>query len=95
MMDHTGWIVIEIFLGIGFLMMLGVLVARLTGDNSKQREPGEILDWRYAQGKLTREQYQQMRQDLGLMPRSGERVTAPRAERQEVTTLSGMHQPEG
>lgn len=93
MMGGTAWIVVEVFLGIGFLMLMGVLVARLTGDNSKQRGPAEMLDWRYAQGELTREQYQQMRQDLGLVPRSGERITTSQKEPREMTTLSSTHQP--
>jgi|ThiBio_1000_plan_1041568.scaffolds.fasta_scaffold30332_2 hypothetical protein len=92
MMNETGWIVVEIFLGIGFLMILGVLVARLTGDNSKQRGPAEMLDWRYVNGELTHEQYEQMRQDLGLMPRTGERITASQKEHRDMTALSGMHQ---
>ena len=89
-MSGTEWIIAEVFVGLGFLVLLTAIVSRLMGDNSKRQGPAEILDWRYAQGELTHEQYQQMRQDLGLtISRDG--FGASPAESRNTRTLSGTH----
>lgn len=59
---------------VAVLLIVGLLIALVLGGSSRQsgalptrptREtPREILDARYAQGELTREQYHQMREDL-------------------------------
>jgi putative membrane protein len=35
------------------------------GESSRQRTPLELADERYARGDITREQWEQLRQDLG------------------------------
>ncbi|HUY98842.1 MAG TPA: SHOCT domain-containing protein [Thermomicrobiaceae bacterium] len=72
-MSGTSWIVAEVFVGIVLLMivggLLGVFVPRMLGESPSS--PDEILNRRYARGELTREQYLQMRQDLGIPAGAG------------------------
>lgn len=90
-MSGTEWIIAEVFVGLGFLVLLTAVVSRLMGESPKRQGPAEILDWRYAQGELTHEQYQQMRQDLGLtISRDG--FGASQLESRDMRTLSGTHQ---
>jgi putative membrane protein len=75
-MHGTTLVIFEIFAGIAFLGILAavitVVMTRWTGKDwaelgaaAKGGTAEEILRQRYARGELTREQYQQMRQDLG------------------------------
>ena len=72
-MSGTSWIVAEVFVGIVLLMivggLLGVFVPRMLGESPSS--PDDILNRRYARGELTREQYLQMRQDLGIPAGTG------------------------
>ena len=69
-MHGTPLIILEIFAGIAFLTVLGaaigVVMGRMFGTEPPGGKPESILRQRYARGELTREQYQQMRWDLGL-----------------------------
>jgi Short C-terminal domain len=70
-------IVAEIIVGLTLLTVVGgamaVFVPRLQGKTS----PADILRERYARGELTREQYEQVRQDLALPSMFGEVLQAP------------------
>ena len=68
------WIFPVLFLG-GLLLFLGIIARGMGGlrcgmreDDEKKGPPGEtpkeILDRRYAQGEITREQYLEIRKDL-------------------------------
>ena len=71
-MSGTSLIVAEVFVGIMLLMVvggaLGVIVPRMLGESASA---DELLRRRYARGELTREQYLQMRDDLGLPAPAG------------------------
>lgn len=72
-MTQTTWIIAEIFAGIALLTVLTAFVTRWFGPPNK-RGPAEILKERYARGELSRAEYQQMANDLGIaIPRSDER----------------------
>lgn len=81
-MNETFWIVGEIIVGIGVLGVLSAVVTAVMvpflDHVSKRRGPAEILQERYAKGELTREQFLQMREDLGASPDVGEAMTAGR-----------------
>lgn len=65
--NDTFWIIGEIIVGIAILGVLSaVITVIMTRQLSKSRSATEILGERYARGELTREQYQQMGQDLGM-----------------------------
>ena len=88
-MHGTPLIILEIFAGIAFLTVLGaaigVVMGRMFGTEPPGGKPESILRQRYARGELTREQYQQMRWDLGLgsEPVPGP-VDGPQAPRRDV-----------
>lgn len=69
-MNETFWIVGEIIVGIAVLGVLSAVVTAVMvpflDRVSKRHGPAEILQERYAKGELSREQYQEMRQDLGF-----------------------------
>ena len=69
-MNETFWIVGEIIVGIAVLGVLSAVVTAVMvpflDHVSKRHGPAEILEERYARGELTREQFQRMRQDLGI-----------------------------
>jgi uncharacterized membrane protein len=69
-MNETFWIIGEIIVGIAILGLLSAVVTAvmvpLLNKFSKHAGAAEILGERYARGELTREQYLQMRQDLGI-----------------------------
>lgn len=76
-MTQTTWIIAEIFAGIALLTLLTAFVTRWFSPPNK-RGPAEILKERYARGELSRTEYQQMADDLGIaIPRSGERRVPP------------------
>lgn len=68
------------FFGVGPLLSLAIIVGviyflfrqdgPLRGRSSEQQADSarDILDRRYARGELTKEQYEQMKRDLGQMP---------------------------
>ena len=72
-----GFGVIGLFLFIVFIAVvvgLGILLVRALAPNNQvthstlasgEPNPKEILDRRYARGEITREQYQEMKQDIG------------------------------
>lgn len=76
-MTQTMWIIVEIFLGIGFLVVLTAVSTLVTQRlQGRAKGPEQILQERYARGELTREQYEQMRQDLGIPAGAGEGMRA-------------------
>ena len=87
-MHGTSLIVFEIFAGIAFLTVLGTVIAVVMTKMFGAPEPGgsveATLRRRYARGELTREQYLQMRSDLGLSLGDDTLVAgaAPRTERE-------------
>ncbi|HET9017591.1 MAG TPA: hypothetical protein VFN57_18465 [Thermomicrobiaceae bacterium] len=76
-MSGSNWMVLEIFAGIVLLMivggLLGVFVPRMLGESPSS--PEETLNRRYARGELTREQYLQIRDDMGLPSGPGRTTT--------------------
>ncbi len=64
-MTQTTWIIAEIFAGIALLTLLTAFVTRWFGPTAK-RGPAEILQERYARGELSRNEYRQMADDLGI-----------------------------
>lgn len=78
-MSETAIIIGEVIVGLAFLTVVGGLVSvGVTRLLAKPPTALEILDVRYARGELTREQYQQMRADVGVGP-AETRVEARRA----------------
>jgi Short C-terminal domain len=75
-MSETAVIIGEIIVGIALLsvltMLLTVWASRLLGKGSAA---GKILRERYARGELTREQFEQMRQDLGTTTLTGDSLS--------------------
>jgi uncharacterized membrane protein len=66
-MNETFWIIAEIIAGIGILGLLSaVITAVMVPFLSKSTGAKEILGQRYARGEVTRDQYLQMRDDLGI-----------------------------
>ena len=69
-MNDTFWIVGEIIVGIAVLGVLSAVVTAVMvpflDHVSKRHGAAEILAERYAKGEVTREQYEHMRQDLGI-----------------------------
>ena len=84
-MSGASLIIFEIFAGIAFLTILGCVIAvvmtRIFGTPDKQAQLTELLNQRYAKGELSREQYLQMRRDIGLpeQPAAPRRPTSPTA----------------
>lgn len=68
--NDTFWIIGEIIVGIALLGLLSAAVTAvmvpLLSKTEKRSGAAEILAGRYARGELTREQYAQMREDLGI-----------------------------
>ena len=64
-MTQTTWIIAEIFAGITILILLTAFVTRWFGPPG-QRDPADILKERYARGEISRVEYQQMANDLGI-----------------------------
>jgi len=65
---YGGWIglLLNLAILIGVVVLIVWAVKRFTSNNaSGTQTPREILQTRYARGEITREQYQQMLQDLG------------------------------
>lgn len=64
-----GWIgmLINLAILIGIVVLIVWAVKRFTSSSpsTNTQTPREILQARYARGEITREQYQQMLQDLG------------------------------
>lgn len=76
-MTQTTWIIAEIFAGIALLMVLIAILTRMFPSTDK-RGPAEILKERYARGELSRAEYHQMAEDLGIaMPQVNEPRTPP------------------
>lgn len=69
MMYGFGWIglILNIAIIIGIVILVVWAVKRFTSGStsSSGQTPREILQARYARGELTRDQYQQILQDLG------------------------------
>jgi uncharacterized membrane protein len=66
-MSETFWIIAEITAGIGILgIVSAVITAIMVPFLNKQAGPWETLKARYARGELSREQFEKMRQDMGL-----------------------------
>lgn len=69
-MSDTFWIIGEIIAGVAILGFLSAVITAvmvpLLNKVSKHVGAEQILGERYARGELTREQYLQMRQDLGI-----------------------------
>jgi putative membrane protein len=63
-----GWIgmLVNLAILIGIVVLIVWAVKRFTsnGPSASSQTPREILQARYARGEITREQYQQMLQDL-------------------------------
>jgi putative membrane protein len=62
-----GWIIIIPLLLIGVIVLvLSWRPERWTGDNQQNRQtPLDIVKNRYASGEITRQEYEEMRKDLG------------------------------
>ncbi|HLO14542.1 MAG TPA: SHOCT domain-containing protein [Anaerolineales bacterium] len=69
MMYGLGWIglILNIAIIVGIVILVVWAVKRFTSGtlSPSGQTPREILQARYARGEITREQYQQMLQDLG------------------------------
>jgi putative membrane protein len=70
MMGGFGWIglIFNLVILIGIVMLIVWAVNRFSNgwnQSTKNQSPREILQARYARGEITREQYQQMMNDLG------------------------------
>ena len=81
-MSDTFWIIGEIIGGIAILGFLSAVITAVMVPllNKVSRHVGaeQILGERYARGELTREEYQQMRRDLGIGAEAEEeRLPAP------------------
>jgi uncharacterized membrane protein len=77
-MNETFWIIAEVFVGVGLLGLLSaVITAIMVPLLSKYPGTEEILRKRYARGELTREQYDQIRQDLTNNTASDARMGPP------------------
>jgi uncharacterized membrane protein len=92
-MSETFWIIGEIIIGIALLGLLSavvtaVMVPRLN-KLDKHVGPAAILGERYARGELTREQYAQMRQDLGIGVGVGEGLSAPTVDARDLGAFPG------
>ncbi len=70
-MTQTTWIIAEIFGGIALLTLLTAFLTRWFGPPGR-RGPAEILKERYARGEITRVEYRQMAEDLGIPMRVSE-----------------------
>ena len=83
-MSDTFWIVGEIIVGIAILGLLSAVITLImTRLLSKPPAAAEVLSERYARGELKREQYLQMRQDLGISADAAEALRpAPLAGRE-------------
>ncbi|MGA7670077.1 MAG: SHOCT domain-containing protein [Nitrolancea sp.] len=64
-MTQTTWIIAEVFVGIAMLTILTAFVTHWFGPPSK-RGPAEILKERYARGEISRSEYREMAEDLGV-----------------------------
>jgi putative membrane protein len=62
-----GWIIIIPLLLVGVIVLvLSWRPERWTGDSQQNRQtPLDILKNRYANGEITRQEYEEMRKDLG------------------------------
>ncbi len=77
-MTQTTWIITEVFAGIAMLTILTAFVTRWFAPPAK-RGPAEILKERYARGEISRAEYHEMAQDLGVeMHYGGEVPSTPR-----------------
>jgi len=69
MMYGFGWIglILNVAIIVGIVILVVWAIKRFTDGNvsPNRQTPREILQTRYARGEITREQYQQMLQDLG------------------------------
>lgn len=70
-MNEVAWLIAEIIVGIAFLGVLAavvtaVMVPRLARLGTPHWAAETALDERYARGEVTRDEYAQIRRDLGL-----------------------------
>jgi len=70
-------------------LLRGVMPATSPAGPSR---PLEILQERYTRGELTHEQYEQMRQDLGISAIAGDGLRAPPADGRDASSVPGSHQ---
>ena len=69
-----GWMMLGMFLFWGLLIFaavwfVGLLFTSGTSQSStpeKSLTPGQVVDLRYSRGEITREQFEQMKEDLAL-----------------------------
>jgi len=89
-MSETAWIIGEIIVGIALLGLLSAVVTVIMVRLLSPASPAaEILQQRYARGDLTREQYEQMRQDLGISALSGDSFPALQSNGREAEVVPG------
>ncbi|HUS82909.1 MAG TPA: SHOCT domain-containing protein [Dehalococcoidia bacterium] len=74
--DGFGWF--AVFGGLFWLILLGSIIYLIVsvlapdrGPGHREEEPLEIAKRRYAKGEITREEFQQIRQDLTSRPPPG------------------------
>jgi hypothetical protein len=95
-MSETFWIMAEITVGIAFLGILSAVITAimvpLLNKLDKRSRAMEILAERYAQGELTREQYTQMRQDLGMGAADEARQSIEPADGRDTELVIGSRQ---
>jgi uncharacterized membrane protein len=81
-MNETFWIIGEIIVGIAILglgsAVVTAVMAPFLDKRTKRPATAAILGERYARGELSRAQYVQMREDLGIDADNGEVVSAGR-----------------
>jgi len=88
-MSETEFIIAEVIVGIGLLGLLSaVITAVMVPLLSRQSRAVEIVRERYAKGDLSREQYEQMRQDLTIAAPSADAFVAPTADGREPAARS-------
>ena len=89
-MSDTFWIVGEIIVGIAILGLLSAPITLImTRLLAKPPAAAEVLSERYARGELTREQYLQMRQDLGIGADSAKALRHAPLDEREAGTGAG------
>jgi len=88
-MSETVLIIAEVIVGIAFLGVLSavitVIMTRMLGKGSRAMD---ILDERYARGELTREQYEQMREDLEVAASAETSLRAPTNDSRDMIEAS-------
>jgi uncharacterized membrane protein len=87
-MSETFWIIGEIIVGIALLGLLSAVITAvlvpLLNKEGKRSGATEILGERFARGELTREQYDQMRQDLGISANPEDGLHTPQEDGRKV-----------